>query len=509
MRGVTGNRNGEPDRPGPPVRNGSVDERPVSEAGGGSAVRPMLAADREGFVARHELWDDAAYAAAAQLRRVVDELGVERVRIGFADQHGVVHGKTVTREALPDALRSGITVPSSLLLKDTAGRTVAPVFASDPGLGVAGFAGVGDVVLVPDPTTFRVLPWSRDTGWLLSDVHFPDGRPVPFCTRSLLRGELGRLAAIGLELTVGVELEFHVFGEPGPDGVPVPLTGGGQLLHEEGLDRNDDLMRTLHRGLTDLDLPVRSLELEYGPSQFEITLQARDAHRAADDVVLTRAAIRQLCRRSGLHATFMSRPGGSASASTGWHLHQSLRDGTGRAAMDAAGELLSPTGQHWLGGLLAHAGAAAVFSTPTVNGYKRYLPYSLAPDRVGWGVDNRGAMIRVVPARDGSGARLENRAGEPAANPYLYIAAQVVAGRDGMASAADPGLPLDAPYSAPAASLPHSLGEALDALTADPVFAQAWGSEVVAWFASIKRAEFDRYLAHVSDWEQREYFDLL
>jgi glutamine synthetase len=507
MRGVTGNGNGEPDRHGPPVR--SVDERPVSEAGGGSAARPMLAADREGFVARHELWDDAAYAAAAQLRRVVDELGVERVRIGFADQHGVVHGKTVTREALPDALRSGITVPSSLLLKDTAGRTVAPVFTSDPGLGVAGFAGVGDVVLVPDPTTFRVLPWSRDTGWLLSDVHFPDGRPVPFCTRSLLRDELGRLAGRGFELTVGVELEFHVFGEPGPDGVPVPLTGGGQLLHEEGLDRNDDLMRTLHRGLTDLDLPVRSLELEYGPSQFEITLQARDAHRAADDVVLTRAAIRQLCRRSGLHATFMSRPAGSASASTGWHLHQSLRDGTGRAAMDAAGELLSPTGRHWLGGLLAHAAAGAVFSTPTVNGYKRYLPHSLAPDRVGWGIDNRAAMIRVLPARDDAGARLENRAGEPAANPYLYIAAQVVAGRDGIACGADPGEPLDAPYTAPVAALPRSLGQALDALGADPVFAQAWGSEVVAWFASIKRAEFDRYLAHVSDWEQHEYFDLL
>jgi glutamine synthetase len=487
----------------------SVDERPVSEAGGGSAVRPMLAADREGFVVRHELWGDAEHAAAAQLRRVVDELGVERVRIGFADQHGVVHGKTVTREALPAALRSGITVPSSLLLKDTAGRTVAPVFTADTGLGVAGFAGVGDVVLVPDPRTFRVLPWSRDTGWLLSDVHFPDGRPVPFCTRSLLRGELSRLAATGLELTVGVELEFHIFGEPGPDGVPAPLSAGGQLLHEEGLDRHDELVRTLHRGLTDLDLPVRSLELEFGPSQFEITLAARDAHQAADDVVLARAAIRQLCRRAGLQATFMSRPAGSASASTGWHLHQSLRDGTGRAVMEAPGELLSSTGRHWLGGLLAHAAAGAVFSTPTVNGYKRYLPHSLAPDRVGWGVDNRAAMIRVLPARDDAGARLENRAGEPAANPYLYVAAQVVAGRDGIACAADPGEPLDAPYTAPVAALPRSLGEALDALAADPVFAEAWGSEVVAWFTALKRAEFDRYLAHVSDWEQREYFGLL
>ncbi|HLU54042.1 MAG TPA: glutamine synthetase family protein [Pseudonocardia sp.] len=485
-----------------------MDERPVSEAGGGSAVRPMLAVDREGFVARHGLWDDAKHAAAAQLRRVVDELGVERVRIGFADQHGVVHGKTVTREALPAALRSGITVPSSLLIKDTSGRTVPPVFTADPGLGVGGFAGVGDVVLVADPTTFRVLPWSRDTGWLLCDVHFPDGRRVPFCTRGLLRDELRRLAATGLELTVGVELEFHVFGEPGADGVPTPLTGGGQLLHEEGLDRHDDLVRTLHRGLTDLDLPVRSLELEFGPSQFEVTLAARAAHRAADDVVLTRAAIRQLCRRAGLRATFMSRPAGSESASTGWHLHQSLRDGTGRAVMDEPGEVLSATGRRWLGGLLAHAAAGSVFATPTVNGYKRFRPHSLAPDRVGWGIDNRAAMIRVVPDR-GEGARLENRAGEPAANPYLYIAAQVVAGRDGIATAADPGEPLDAPYSAPVAALPRSLGEALDALAADPVFERAWGSEVVRWFTTLKRAEYERYLAHVSDWEQREYFGLL
>jgi glutamine synthetase len=177
--------------------------------------------------------------------------------------------------------------------------------------------------------------------------------------------------------------------------------------------------------------------------------------------------------------------------------------------MDAPGELLSPTGRHWLGGLLEHAAAGAVFSTPTVNGYKRYLPHSLAPDRVGWGIDNRAAMVRVLPARAEGGARLENRAGEPAANPYLYIAAQVVAGRDGVANEVDPGEPLDAPYTAPVAALPRSLGEALDALAADPVFDRAWGSEVVAWFTAIKRAEFDRYLAHVSDWEQREYFGLL
>src|SRR5690606_40757012 len=166
--------------------------------------------------------------------------------------------------------------------------------------------------------------------------------------------------------------------------------------------------------------------LEFGPSQFEVTLAARAAHRAADDVVLTRAAIRQLCRRAGLRATFMSRPAGSESASTGWHLHQSLRDGTGRAVMDEPGEVLSATGRRWLGGLLAHAAAGSVFATPTVNGYKRFRPHSLAPDRVRGRIDNRAAMIRVAPGR-GEGARPEHRARQPAATPYRSLAAHAVA----------------------------------------------------------------------------------
>jgi glutamine synthetase len=198
----------------------------------------------------------------------------------------------------------------------------------------------------------------------------------------------------------------------------------------------------------------------------------------------------------------MSRPAGTTSASTGWHLHQSLRDrASGRPAFEDERVL-----RHYLGGLLAHAPAAAVFTTPTVNGYKRYLPLSLAPDRIVWGVDNKGAMVRL--AGGDSGARLENRSGEPAANPYLYIASQIVSGLDGLRRGLDPGPPADSPYAAEATPLPRSLGAALDALEADPVFADALGERVVAWYAHLKRDEFARYLAHVSDWEQREYLDL-
>ncbi|MFE1794773.1 glutamine synthetase family protein [Streptomyces sp. NPDC059517] len=518
----------------------SADERPRAQGGDGPGARPLTSAGTGGFVERHGLWDERQYVAAGHVRRVIDELGLDKVRFSFADQHGVLRGKTLTREAVPGALRSGVTAPSSLLLKDSSGRTVFPVFSGGDGLADGRFAGAGDIVLVPDMTTFRVLPWAERTGWILCDLYHPDGTPAAFCSRGLLRDRLAALADTGYDLTVGVELEFHVYrpasrpsgggtapvgvgrpGAPGPAPEVEPLSGGSQLLHEEGLDRLDELVDLLYRGLTGLDLPLRSLELEFGPSQLELTLDARGAARAADDALLARAAVRQICRRHGYHATFMARPAVAETASSGWHLHQSLRSrSTGEAAFDPApgprpgesaaqGEVLSSVGRHYLAGLLEHALAATVFTTPTVNGYKRYLPMSLAPDRVVWGIDNKGAMVRVVGAQGGGGARLENRSGEPAANPYLYIASQVVSGMDGMARRLDPGPPTTDPYDPAARGLPGSLAQALDALDADPVFAEALGEDVVSWLTTIKRAEFARYLAHVSDWEQREYFDLV
>lgn len=455
----------------------------------------MLAADRGGLIERHGLWSQRQYAAAGQMRRVIDELGLELIRFSFADQHGVLHGKTLPRASVPGALRDGLTAPSSLLLKDSSGRSVMPVFTAD---AAKGFAGAGDVALIPDPATFRVLPWAEKTGWVLCDLRFPDGGPVPYCTRGILREQLARLGGTGHEMTVGVELEFHVYR--GEDGA---TSDGGQLLHEEGLDRLDDVVQLLQRGLSRLDLPLRSIELEFGASQLEITLQASSAADAADQVILTRSAIRQLCRRAGYHATFMSRPAGATTASTGWHLHQSLRS-QGRAVFEPGPDetLMSSTARHWLGGLLAHAPAAAAFTTPTVNGYKRYLPFSLAPDRVLWGADNKGAMVRAV------NGRLENRSGEPAANPYLYIASQIISGLDGLALGRDPGPPTESPYTTDAVHLPRSLGEAITELAGSEVFADALGRDVVDWYSRIKRDEYARYLAHVSDWEQREYFHL-
>ena len=504
----------------------SADERPVSL--GGSA-RPMLAADRDGFVDKHDLWGEAEHAAAAQIRRVIDERGIEMVRVAFCDQHGTLRGKTLVGDGLWSGLRGGVRVPSSLVLKDTSGKSVYPVFTADAGTGIEGLGGAGDVVLVPDPKSFRVLPWAPNTGWVLCDLHFPDGRPVPFSTRRIFREALDRLAGRGYGVTIGVEIEFHVFratgdgglddehvaapGRPGEAPAVRPISRGAQLLREEDLDALDDLVQALSAGLLALDLPLRSLELEFGPSQLELTMAPRPGLQAADDVVLARTAIRQICRRQGYLATFMSRPAGADTASAGWHLHQSLVDlESGHNAFipgeAEGGALLSSTGQRYLGGLLRHAPAASVFATPTVNGYKRYRPYTLAPDRICWGIDNKGAMVRAVGGPGDPATRLENRSGEPAANPYLYMASQIVAGMAGIDGEVDPGAPTEDPYAADARPLPRSLMAALDALRADEAFADALGREVVDWLLTLKQSEVDRYLAEVSDWEQREYFGL-
>jgi glutamine synthetase len=170
--------------------------------------------------------------------------------------------------------------------------------------------------------------------------------------------------------------------------------------------------------------------------------------------------------------------------------------------------VLSRFGRYYLAGLLAHARASTVFTTPTINGYKRYRSYSLAPDRAIWGRDNRGVMIRVLGGADDPATRLENRIGEPAANPYLYMASQILSGLDGVDRALDPGPSADTPYETKAALLPKTLQEAVAALRGDPFFREAFGAEFVDYYVHIKTAEIERFQAEVSDWEHREYFQM-
>ena len=477
----------------------------------------------ESFVERHGLWTEAQHDAAARIESVVRERALDVIRLSFPDQHGVLRGKTLVAEDALEALESGCTITTTMFAKDTSHRTVFPVFTAGGGFGMREMEGAADVLMVPDPATFRVLPWADRTGWLLCDVHFADGRPVPFATRHLYRAVLRRLADRGYDYVAGLEVEFHVFrldnarmapadaGQPGePPGVSL-LSQGYQYLTEQRYDQLEPALETIRRDVVELRLPLRSVEVEFGPSQCEFTFRPTAGLEPADSMVLFRSAVKQICRRHGYHATFMCRPRIPNVMSSGWHLHQSLRDRkTGRNAFmaDRSNEPLSRLGRAYLAGLIEHARACTVFTTPTVNGYKRFRPYSLAPDRAIWGRDNRGVMIRVLGGPGDPATRLENRVGEPAANPYLYMASQILAGLDGVDRDLDPGPSADTPYETEAPFLPKSLGEAIRALRDEGFFAQALGDEFIRYYLHIKEAEVARHQAEVSEWEQREYFEM-
>ena len=474
------------------------------------------------FVERHGLWSDEQFAAAADVDRSIEQNALEVVRLSFADQHGILRGKTVMAGEAAHAMRNGCSITTTLLAKDTAHKTVFPVFTPGGGFGMPEMEGAGDFLMVADPSTFRVLPWAPRTGWMLCDMYFGNGRPVPFSTRALYRHALAKLADTGFDYRAGLEVEFHVFKLENPrldpDDATWPgaapevslLSQGYAYLTETRFDQMEPIVEHLRRDVIALGLPLRSVEIELGPSQCEFTFRPQNGLVPADGMMLFRSAVKQICRRQGYHASFMCRPKVANVMSSGWHLHQSLIDRRSNANAFAArdNELLSPAGRGFLAGLLAHARAAAAFTTPTINGYKRYRGYSLAPDRAIWGRDNRGVMVRVLGAAGEDAVRLENRVGEPAANPYLYMASQIFTGLDGIARVLEPGPSADTPYEMPAPLLPKSLGEALRALRDDACLAEGFGQDFIDYYLRIKEAEVVRFQSEVTEWEQREYFEL-
>ncbi len=477
----------------------------------------------DSFVERHGLWSAEQAAQAAELDARLTSGEVDVVRFVWPDQHGVLRGKTLVASAARSALKNGVNLTTTLLAKDTSHRSVFPVFSKNGGFAVAGLQGGADFTVVADAATYRVLPWAPRTGWVLCDAYMGDGTPCPFGTRQILQRALRGLDALELELVTGLEVEFHVFklddpslaltdsGQPGTPPVVSLLTQGHQYLTELRYDRVAELMELLRAQLTALGLPLQSLEIEFGPSQFELVFGPGVGVQSADTMVLLRSAVKQICQRAGYHATFMCRPRIPNVMSSGWHLHQSLRrkgDGANAFVPEAGGRALSEIGMHYLAGLKAHARGAAVLASPTINGYRRYRPNSLAPDRALWARDNRGAMLRVLGGPGQSATRIENRVGEPTANPYLYLASQVLSGLDGMARRLDPGPSADVPYETAADPLPRSLPEALAALRADTWLAAQLGQTFVDYYTHIKQAEIARFELEVSEWEQREYFDL-
>jgi glutamine synthetase len=486
------------------------------------------------FAQRCGVHDAARDEAVQHTARLIAATGLELVRFVWCDLHGVTRGKTLVAAAAERAMREGVGMVSTLMLKDSSDRTAFKVFEPGGTADIPGFEFASNLLLLPDPASFKQLPWTAASGWMSGQPWFQDGRPVEMDTRRVLQRALGRLDKAGLRMNCGLEIEFHIYrivdskaqldpmqsAWPGPVPAVSLIHPGYNLLTESWYDMAEEPLRIVQRTAQALGLPLSSLEIELGPSQVEAVFEATDALTAADNMVLFRNAVKQALWRAGYHATFMCRPPFPNIMSSGWHLHQSLVDAkTGRnlfrrdapapgCSQAEAGHTLSQLGERYLAGLLDHARATTVFCTPTANGFGRFRPNALAPQSVLWGRDNRGAMLRVIGECGDEGTRIENRIGEPAANPYLYLASQIHAGMDGVERQLEAPPATDAPYASEAVKLPTGLGEALDALRADPAITAAFGAPFINYFSRIKEAELLRWneAQDKDEFQRREYF---
>lgn len=477
---------------------------------------------RSDFIASHGLWNADRQAAAQELARRVDADGVRAVRVTYVDLHGLPRAKLLSAHDFKGALRNGVAIHGAAYAMDTANILCVPLFARDGGFGIEEMGGAAEMYLVPDPSTFRMLPWQPGTGWVVGNVYLRTGAPVPFDTRMQAEKALALLANRGFGYVAGLEYEFHIFKLAGDiltmeqAGIPpappavLPITHGFQFHSETNLDPLADVFGTIQDALVAMGIPVRSLEDEYGTGQVEITTDISSGIAIADNALLMKSAIKQICRRHGYHATFMAKPGLPNIVASGWHLHQSLsslKDGKNAFASANAKDMVSSICRQYIGGLLKHAYAGAVFGNPTVTGFKRIAAQPLAPNRVTWAYDNKSAMLRIVAGYGDRATHIENRSSEPAANPYLVMATQILAGLDGIDGRIDPGEPADDALTFTGSpSLPDNLGAALDLLGKSTFYRASLGERFVDHYLTIKRHELGRYMSTVTDWEHREYF---
>lgn len=431
------------------------------------------------------------------LRRVAAD-DVAFVNLQFTDVLGI--GKTVTIpvEELPDALDHGVWFDGS---------------------SIEGFARMveSDMYLVPDLSTYAVAPWDRHEGMitarLICSVYTPDGKPFAGDPRNVLSRMLDQAAAAGYRFMVAPELEFFLFKTDSNGRILEPHDKAGYF--DVSTDLATHIRRQMARTLQAMGITVEAVHHEVAPGQHEIDLRYADALRSADHLVTARVALKAVAQINGLHATFMPKPMAGVNGS-GMHVHQSLLDvesGKNLFADPDDPYGLSPLARHFIAGLLAHARGMCVLLAPLVNSYKRLVPGFEAPVHISWGRTNRSALVRVprITAGRYQATRIELRCPDPACNPYLAYTAMLAAGLDGikrklpLRDAAEEDLFHVDPRARGLATLPTSLGAALDALREDEVILEAIGPSVAERFLDAKQQEWESYRAYVSQWEIDRY----
>jgi len=445
---------------------------------------------------------------AKGLEALIRKGDVDTVLTVFADGLGRLMGKRVVgRYFLDHVLHEGVHACIYLFTVD---MEMEPL----PGFKLTSWErGYGDMKLVPDLATWRVLPWLPKTALVFCDVYTEEGEPIEEAPRWVLRRQLDRAAAAGYRVKTASELELYLFRESFDEARAkryhglTPVSNYLEDYHILQTSKEEPLVRAIRNGMEAARVPVEFSKGEWGRGQEEINLRYADALEMADRHVLYKHGVKEIAWQQGCSVTFMAKYDMGAAGSS-FHLHSSVWDKAGRrnvfAAKDRAG---TPIFQQWLAGQMAMARDFAYFYAPTVNAYKRYQAGSFAPTRIAWGWDNRTCGFRICG--EGGGFRVENRIPGADANPYLAFAATIAAGLHGVHKGLRPP-PMyegNAYEDATLPQVPKTLRDALAALEASEIARAALGPRVVEHYLQHGRLEQQAYDQSVTDWELIRHFE--
>ncbi len=435
--------------------------------------------------------------------RVVEDRGVRLIRLWFTDVLGNLKSLAISPAELDNALNDGMTFDGS---------------------SIDGFSRVqeADVLAIPDPDTFELLPWA-DPGApearVFCDIHGLDGTPFEGDPRQVLRRHVKAAHDAGLTFYLAPDVEFFYFeplvgGEP-----PVPFDDGGFFDHTTN-DITAEMRKQTIRTLETMGIPVEYSFHEDAPGQQEIDLRHTDALTMADSVMTFRLTVKEMAARNGVHATFMPKPLEGVQGS-GMHLHMSLFRGGENAFFDESDDYdLSATAKSFMAGLLRHAAEITAVTNQTVNSYKRLVPGFEAPVHISWARNNRSGLIRVPITKNSNpnATRIEFRSPDPACNPYLAFSLLLAAGMRGIEEGYE--LPDEADANLfeigndvldklGIGQLPQSLNDALTAMERSELVQDALGEHIFEWFLRNKRSEWRGYKTAVTQFERDRYLRAL
>jgi glutamine synthetase len=437
-----------------------------------------------------------------EVLEIIKSKGIRTIRVDFCDLYGINRGKGVPAERFSHVIDDGIHLALPTFALDLGGNVAV-------GTGIAEEVAFADMQAIPDLSSFRVIPWEENTARVIADLYF-EGKPLAISPRGILKKVLKSYNKKGLRPIIGSELEFYLFEKVNGNWEYYADKTSMVYTMNPMVDKLN-LIGQVKEAMAQMGYSVIYFNHEFFPSQYEINIIHGDALEVADITFTFKQIVKEIAYQNGLLATFMAKPRNDGGGN-GYHLHMSFYDKSNQKNLcddPKRKHGLSKLALQIIAGQLEHARGMSAILASNVNAYKRYVPYSFAAYYIVWGLDNRTTYIRIPPER-GHGSRIENRAPDGSANPYLAFAVALAAGLDGINRKLDPGDPfmgdayaVEEPDKYPL--VPLSFGEALEELKKSKFIRSALGEPFVKDFLAVKEMEWNRFRDYVTDWEFNEY----